>query len=809
MSAICSKRIHAGPLNHTDETERKKAMKRWTRIASLMVSMSMLCSGGIVPAAFAEDAKYTTEVTASGWTKVTNDNGVVLGYTEGTGVTIIEDDGYAFKDLNQNGTLDAYEDWRLDADIRAQNLIDQMDVQEMLPLMLLKEYDMQYSKGSINSVTPELDAGMRALCTPFVVGSTKEFANYVNGIQAYVEGTLYGIPVEIDAETGLALSTEWPNHLTLGASFEPEQAAAYARMMSSEYRAMGISGMMAPQTDVASEPRWSRIEGTFGEDPLLSSDIVREYVNGLQSSYDAEGNDLGWGSDSIIVQVKHFPGDGAAEGGREAHSSTGCYNVYPGDNYEALLAPFKAALELPGLTGAAVGVMPSYSIAIDEDGEPYDDEPVASGFSKFKLTETLREEMGFEGVITSDFVITMDGGRTWGVSDLTVAERKLLSIDAGMDRFGGESDVEGMRAAYDLGVAQYGEDAMKERIAGSAFRLMRNVMRAGLFENAYSDLAEVKATVNTAESQAVAYQAFQKGVAMLKNSGNIIHEATSDEKPTVYIPMVYASGAWSFPVDRATADQYFNVVTDTVAETLTGPADANGNPTAAYEDIVHPSDEELAKCDYALPIVSNPSSSGYDSTTNEYIPISLQYGEYTANSQYVRTTSLAGDQIEVTIESPYGAQTVTETENRSYYGKTAQVSNAHALDAILYAAEHCAHTVVCVVATKPLCVYEFEDKVDAIVMSFNPSSSFTGSTTTPTRAMFDVVTGKYEPSALLPFQMPASMETVEAQYEDVPRDMECHVDTDGNTYDFAFGLNWSGVIKDERVEKYSAAPLSE
>ena len=785
------------------------------KIISMLLCAAMVLSLGV--SAIADGAKWTEVKTKNGWMKVTQEGGPTLGYSPDSGVTILEDEGFAFKDLNKNGELDPYEDWRLDADARAEDLVAQLSVDDMLPLMLLKEYDMQYNKGSIDSVLFELDNGQRAICTPFVVGTIKEFSNYVNGIQAYVEAKDFAIPVEICTETGLALSTEWPNHLTIGATFEPELAGIYGKMMSEEYREMGISGMMAPQTDLATEPRWSRIEGTFGEDPQLSSDIVREYVNGLQSSYDEDGTDLGWGTDSIITQVKHFPGDGAAEGGREAHSATGAYNVYPGDNFYTMLLPFKAALDLPGLTEAAVGVMPSYSIAVDEDGEPFDDEPVASGFSYFKLTETLREEMGFDGVITSDFVITPDGGRTWGVSDLTVAERKLLSIEAGMDRFGGESDAQGMKDAYALGVEEYGEEYMNERIAASVFRLMRNVFRVGLFENAYVDSDAVKANVKTDENTEIAYQTFLKGVALLKNSGNLIHEATTEEKPTVYIPMVYSEASssffgltpagWRFPVDRATADLYFNVVTDTVAETLTGPADANGNPTVAFEDIVHPSDEVLASCDYALVLVSNPSSNGYDEAKGEYIPISLQYGEYTANSPAVRTQSIGGDQIEVTIESPYGAQTVTETENRSYYGKTAQVTNSRELDVILYTADHCEHTIVGITAVKPMCVYEFEDKVDAIVMGFNPASTFIGATTTPTKAMFEIITGKVEPSALLPFQLPANMETVEEQYEDVPRDMECHVDSEGNTYDFAFGMNWSGVINDERVEKYSAEPL--
>ena len=786
------------------------------KLISMLLCAAMVLSLGL--SAFADGAKWTEEKTKDGWIKVTQEGGPTLGYSPDSGVTILEDDGFAFKDLNKNGTLDAYEDWRLSADERAEDLVSQLPIESQLPLMLLKEYDMQYSKGAIDSVLPELENGQRALCTPFSVGSVKDFAKYVNGIQAYVEAKDFGIPVEICAETGLELSTEWPSHLALGASFDPEIAGAYGRMMSEEYRELGISGMMAPQTDLATEPRWSRIEGTFGEDPQLSSDIVREYVNGLQSSYSEDGEDLGWGSDSIITQVKHFPGDGAAEGGREAHNANGAYNVYPGDNFDTMLLPFKAALDLPGLTESAVGIMPSYSIAIDEDGEPYDDEPVASGFSNFKLTETLRDEMGFDGVITSDFVITMDGGRVWGVEDLTVAERKLLSIEAGMDRFGGESDVEGMKAAYELGVEEFGEEYMNERIAESVFRLMRNVFRVGLFENAYTEAAVVKETVKTDEKEAIAYEAFLKGIVMLKNKDNIIQAAASDEKPTVYIPMVFSEASmswmgmtpasWSFPIDRATADRYFNVVTDTLAETLTGPADANGNPTVAYEDIVHPSDEVLATCDYALVFVDSPSSSGYDDATGEYIPISLQYGEYTANSAAVRTQSIAGDQVEVVIESPYGAQTVLETENRSYYGKTAKVSNSHDLDVILNAAEKCEHTIVSITATKPMCVYEFEDKVDAIVMSFigyNPMSS--SASNKSIRAVLDIITGKAEPSALLPFQMPVDMETVEEQYEDVPRDMECYVDSEGNTYDFAFGLNWSGVINDERVEKYSVEPL--
>lgn len=139
-------------------------MRKLKKIASLALAGAVTASLVMSPAAVADGSKYVMETTKDGWVKVINDNGVVLGYTEGTGVTIIEDDGYAFKDLNKNGKLDAYEDWRLDADTRAENLIEQMDVQEMLPLMLLKEYDMQYNKARLILLLPS----WIPVCVPYV-----------------------------------------------------------------------------------------------------------------------------------------------------------------------------------------------------------------------------------------------------------------------------------------------------------------------------------------------------------------------------------------------------------------------------------------------------------------------------------------------------------------------------------------------------------------------------------------------------------------------------------------------------------------
>jgi beta-glucosidase len=166
-----------------------------------------------------------------------------------------------------------------------------------------------------------------------------------------------------------------------------------------------------------------------------------------------------------------------------------------------------------------------------------------------------------------------------------------------------------------------------------------------------------------------------------------------------------------------------------------------------------------------------------------YIPISLQYGTYTANSVAVRKTSIAGD----------------KGENRSYFGKTARTINSHDLDGVVYGRD-CAiesgkkmPVITMVKALKPMIFSEIEPLSDAILVGFSVSD----------QACFDIITGKAEPQGLLPMQQPKNMITVEAQLEDVPRDMVCYKDSEGHSYDFAYGMDWKGVISDARSAKYN------
>ena len=214
---------------------------------------------------------------------------------------------------------------------------------------------------------------------------------------------------------------------------------------------------------------------------------------------------------------------------------------------------------------------------------------------------------------------------------------------------------------------------------------------------------------------------------------------------------------------------------------------------AAVTDIERLAPAEVAKADMVLAVIDNPTNAGnqFDGLgcdeNGGFIPLSLQYKPYTADSQYVRKQSIAHD----------------AGENRSYFGKTARIINATDLDSVSYGRE-CANksgknmpVITMVHALKPMIFSEVEPLSDAIIVGYGVSDA----------AYFDILTGKFEPQGLLPMQQPKDMEAVERQFEDTPRDMECYTDSEGHTYDFAYGLNWQGQIKDARTAKYAVPVL--
>ena len=281
--------------------------------------------------------KWAEITTPDGWTMVTNEGGTTLGYSKGSGLNLIQVDGYAFKDLNRNNLLDQFEDWRVDFETRAKAMADKISIEQMMGMKMNPFGRWKVNPDTLDTIIKNsLDLGYRQLRAPRAGSAdARTKVNWNNMVQKYIEGlkNVVTIPVVWIDDPRSGDISSWPCNLAFGATFDPEIVAQYGRMMSKEWRAMGISMQVATQMDLATEPRWLRIPGTFGEDPALSMDMARAIINGWQSTYDEQGNDLGWGKHSVNNQMKHFPGDGAAEGGRESHTRDGAYNVFPGGQF--------------------------------------------------------------------------------------------------------------------------------------------------------------------------------------------------------------------------------------------------------------------------------------------------------------------------------------------------------------------------------------------------------------------------------------------------------------------------------------------
>ncbi|MDO4459043.1 MAG: glycoside hydrolase family 3 N-terminal domain-containing protein, partial [Clostridia bacterium] len=601
--------------------------------------------------------------------------------------------------------------------------------------------------------------------------------------------------------------------------FDPHIAWESAKCQSRELRDLGVACFLAPQVDISADPRWFRNSGTFGEDPALSRDMVRAFCDGLQSTYDENGNDLGWGKDSMTAMAKHWTGEGAGEGGREGHVDGGKYAVYPNDNFETLMIPFvDGAFKLAGKTGSAAAIMSSYTAAWSDNGEL--GEVVGSGFSDYKINQLLRNRYGFTGVVCTDWMVLNEGKKEgkrscgWGAHiedpEVEPGERAFLAIMAGVDQMGGCSNPDVLMDAYKFGCEKVGKEVMDKAFAQSAQRLLQGYFLTGLFENPYLDEAAALADVNSPDKQAAALEAQVKAVVMIKNENGAIKK--TDRKLKVYIPALYEAphyivtafqpprtteAAVSYPISLEIASKYFDVVTDKVdgakitrltAEELEGidlvliPAKEPGNSS--------PQDSRKSAEGYAENSQGSQKSEFDSEDDKKFRPLTRQYRPYTADGPYVRKVSIAGDIL------PDGTK-----ENRSYFGNTALTTNEEQLGQILDMANLAKKlgvpSVVAMFTGKPMCFHEFEPSVDGIVVTFSGSSE----------ALARIISGQDEPSGLLPMQMPKDMEDVERQAEDTPRDMECYTDSVGHKYDFAFGMNYSGVINDYRVQKYSAPVL--
>ena len=453
--------------------------------------------------------------------------------------SVLEVDGYQFIDLNGNGELDVYEDWRQDAETRAADLVSQMTVREKIAQMQHPTY-LPRADGKI---APYL----KNYCSEYGIGmllirelnSVEAAATTMNTIQEYAEESRLGVPVLVSMDSVHGLSyvsgaTVTPHNLALAATRDEALVTKLAEIARDEHLAVGVRMTLSPEADIASEPRWGRVMETFGEDPDLVTQMVTAQVVAFQNGRD------GLNTGSIVACMKHFPGAGPQMEGKDTSPI-----ISSEETLQIHLKPYYAALEVN-----VASIMPYYSVPLALDMENS-----AIG-SKATLQDLLRDEMGFTGIIQTDW------GMIWAIQEALgtmtgeeVSDEEAILIgvtQSRVDGIGGESI-----RLIDLMEEYTQEGKIDEAIlTAAATRIVKVKFEMGMFENPYCDVDYAVSFVGNEENQKVNLQAAREAMTLLKNDGAL--PLNPDAKQTILVcgPRAFDTdslvGGWSSAQDGMT-----------------------------------------------------------------------------------------------------------------------------------------------------------------------------------------------------------------------------------------------------------------
>ncbi len=620
-------------------------------------------------------------------------------------------DGLVFKDLNKNGVLDRYEDWRLPVDQRVDDLVFKMTMEEKAGLMIHSSLAgftgpngevlglpaagrggqaaapgrggaaaaapvnrAIQGRPNMNNTTPMdsptptqtiLQRNIRWILVRPNAGEMPDItAKFHNGLQEMAEGSRLGIPIVFSSDprhgvnSGAASKptiSQWPGQLGLAAIGDPETTRQFGQIAAQELRAIGIQCTLSPMADVATEPRWNRIGGTFGEDANLTATLITAYVEGFQ------GKQLG--PESVMTVTKHWPGDGPTKDGLDPHNSYGKWTIYPGNNFDYHLTPFKASFEAG--TG---GIMGGYFIPVGKD-------TVGINYSKKMLDGLLREQMGFNGLVVTDWL----RGMPWGVENLSEKDRQRMMVMAGVDQIGGDNDPK-----YIIESVKDGSIPLS-RLDVTARRVLKPMFQLGMFENPYVDPVRATTVVASQKFLDAGQLAQSNSVVLLKNANNVLPLAV---KKRVYVENI----------SRDAVSPYATLVDD-------------------------PKGADLAIIKVSTPAIVYPYGGGFGAGRG---------GAAAGPVQPVLGNTLA------------------------YTGS----ANQKELEAIQKLTASGTPTLVVVSMDRPAILTEFIDDAAAVMASFAVND----------RAVMDVVFGKYPSAGKLPYDLPADMPSVMAQAADVPFD---------------------------------------
>lgn len=448
----------------------------------------------------------------------------------------IKVDRLTFHDLSGDGRLQPYEDWRLSPEARSADLVSRMTLHEKAGLMMHgtpPTMDKSFrGNWDVNGMRSAIAEGDIRFFIHRMSGDIAVMAKLTNDAQEIAEATRLGIPLVFSSDTrntlrevlGVSVApkafTRWPEALGLAAIGDLDLIRKLSQVAAREYRAIGIHVAISPQADLFTEPRWFRGNATFGDRPETVSPMVRAFVEGYQ------GGSNGVQPGAVATVVKHWGGYGAQIEGLDSHNPYGKYMQLSEQSLEQHLAAFKGAFAVK-----AASVMPAYSIpasGLTVDGKPV--EPVAVGFNKQLLDDTLRGRFGFDGFVMSDWLITADCGKEchegtfelaklgmpWGVEHLTIEQRFAKGIEAGEDQFGGVMETDLIAGLVEKGMVSEG------RIDLSARRILKVMFQLGLFENAYVDARRSPGQVGTPEALALGIEAQHRSMVLLENNGGFL-----------------------------------------------------------------------------------------------------------------------------------------------------------------------------------------------------------------------------------------------------------------------------------------------
>jgi beta-glucosidase len=450
--------------------------------------------------------------------------------------SVIEQDGLRFRDLNRDGALSPYEDWRLAPEMRAKDLVARMTLPEKAGAMMHGSIPgignvVGFSNEGYDTplFSPDIsERHVSSFITRLAVGP-RRMAEENNKIQEIAERTRLGVPLTISTDprhhfqfilgtSNMATGySQWPETLGFGALRDVKLMRRFADVARGEYRATGIHQALSPQADLFTEPRWARGTGTFGSDPLIVRDLVQAYVEGFQ------GGANGLQPDGVLTVVKHWVAYGATPDGWDGHNYYGRFAKANNRSFAAHVKAFEGAFRVK-----VVGVMPTYSIVqgVSVAGKPL--EQVGAGFNAQLLQDKLRGEQGFKGIVLSDWAITntcnaeciaptkphgFDAiAMPWGVEGLSELQRFAKGINAGIDQFGGVTNSAIIVEAVTKGLVK------QQLVDASAIRVLIPKFQMGLFENPYVDPDAAARAVGTSAVLDEAHAAQAASQVLLKNN---------------------------------------------------------------------------------------------------------------------------------------------------------------------------------------------------------------------------------------------------------------------------------------------------